>query len=133
VKALSIRQPWAWLIVNGYKDIENRTWQTKYRGEFLVHASKTFDMKALGLLTMKRPDIVWPETIEDFGLGGIIGGVTLVDCVEKSDSKWFEGPYGFVLENPKKFEVIPYRGNLNFFNVDESVFATTGTLKPKVV
>ena len=43
MKALSIKQPWAWLIVNGYKDIENRTWKTNYRGTFLVHASKGFD------------------------------------------------------------------------------------------
>ncbi|WP_245839042.1 ASCH domain-containing protein [Yersinia kristensenii] len=39
MKALSIRQPWAWLIVNGYKDIENRTWNTKCRGPVLIHAS----------------------------------------------------------------------------------------------
>ncbi|WP_229215634.1 ASCH domain-containing protein [Duganella sp. CY15W] len=40
MKALSIRQPWAWLIVNGYKDIENRSWSTNVRGKVLVHASK---------------------------------------------------------------------------------------------
>jgi hypothetical protein len=40
MKALSIRQPWAWLIVKGYKDIENRTWATKLRGRVFVHASK---------------------------------------------------------------------------------------------
>ena len=37
--ALSIRQPWAWLILNGGKDIENRSWPTKVRGRVLVHAS----------------------------------------------------------------------------------------------
>ncbi|HDU8694716.1 TPA: ASCH domain-containing protein, partial [Morganella morganii subsp. morganii] len=40
MKAISIRQPWAWLIVNGHKDIENRSWRTKYRGQVLVHASQ---------------------------------------------------------------------------------------------
>lgn len=40
MKALSIRQPWAWLIVHGGKDIENRSWHTKFRGRFLVHAAK---------------------------------------------------------------------------------------------
>ncbi|NBF09766.1 ASCH domain-containing protein [Pseudomonas sp. Fl4BN1] len=40
MKALSIRQPWAWLIIHGGKDVENRSWHTKYRGRFLVHASK---------------------------------------------------------------------------------------------
>jgi hypothetical protein len=38
--ALSIRQPWAWLILHAGKDIENRDWPTKYRGPFLIHASK---------------------------------------------------------------------------------------------
>jgi hypothetical protein len=40
VKALSIRQPWAWLIVNGQKDIENRCWKTHFRGKIYVHAAK---------------------------------------------------------------------------------------------
>ena len=31
MKAISIRQPWAWLVVNGHKDVENRTWRTKHR------------------------------------------------------------------------------------------------------
>jgi hypothetical protein len=41
MKTLSIKQPWAGLIINGVKDIENRTWQTKYRGKILVHACGT--------------------------------------------------------------------------------------------
>ena len=40
MKALSIRQPWAWLIIHAGKDVENRTWCTNYRGRFLVHAAK---------------------------------------------------------------------------------------------
>ena len=43
MKALSIRQPWAWLIVHGYKDVENQSWSTDYRGPVLVHAGKTLD------------------------------------------------------------------------------------------
>ena len=41
IPALSIRQPWAWLIVNGYKDIENRDWPTVFRGRMLIHAGLT--------------------------------------------------------------------------------------------
>jgi len=41
--ALSIQQPWAWAIIHGGKDVENRTWPTKFRGRFLVHASRKFD------------------------------------------------------------------------------------------
>ncbi len=38
---LSVRQPWAWLIANGWKNVENRTKRTCFRGRFLVHASKS--------------------------------------------------------------------------------------------
>lgn len=43
IPALSIRQPWAWLIVNNHKPVENRSWPTSFRGRFLVHAGKTRD------------------------------------------------------------------------------------------
>ena len=43
MKALSIQQPWAFLIVNGLKDIENRDWSTTFRGLIYVHAGKTLD------------------------------------------------------------------------------------------
>ena len=38
IPALSIQQPWAWFIVNGYKDVENRTWSTKFRGRPMTTA-----------------------------------------------------------------------------------------------
>ena len=41
MKALSVHQPWAWLIVNGIKIVENRSWSTEFRGRFLVHAGLT--------------------------------------------------------------------------------------------
>ena len=46
MKALSIRQPWAWLIVNGHKDIENRSWPTRFRGPVLIHAAKGMTMSS---------------------------------------------------------------------------------------
>lgn len=39
IKALSIRQPWAWLILWAGKDIENRSRRFHFRGRFLIHAS----------------------------------------------------------------------------------------------
>lgn len=46
VKALSLKQPWAELVVSGKKIIEIRKWNTKFRGEFLIHASRNTDAKA---------------------------------------------------------------------------------------
>jgi hypothetical protein len=39
MKALSLRQPWAWAILHAGKRVENRVWNTHYRGAFLIHAS----------------------------------------------------------------------------------------------
>lgn len=113
MKALSIRQPWAWLIIQGYKDVENRKWQTNYRGKLYVHASKIIDMKAYNIFRdfYDLPDL---ETLQR---GGIIGQVEIVDCVKSHQSDWFEGPFGFVLKNSKPLPFKPCRGKLGFFDV----------------
>lgn len=49
-KALSLRQPWAWAVVHGYKDVENRSWSTKHRGPLLIHASKQLDPEGFRFL-----------------------------------------------------------------------------------
>lgn len=119
LQALSIRQPWAWLIVHGYKDIENRSWKTSYRGEFLVHAGKKFDKDAYDWV-VDNFDINLPS-VDELPTGGIVGLVTLEDIVETSVSPWFEGPLGYVLSNPKALEFIELRGQLGFFDTDISL------------
>ena len=118
MKALSIRQPWAWLIVNGYKDIENRTWSTDFRGRFFVHAPQKIDSE--GLEWVKS--IAWLTTLPDhFETGGLVGSVELVDVVidKEEGGFWFFGDYGFVLRDPDAFtEIEPMPGRLGFFEVD---------------
>lgn len=82
IRALSIRQPSAWLIVNGYKDIENRSYRTHYRGPLLIHAGKTAPSPGLIVKVDGRP-IKLPK---QYDLGGIVGIVTLEDCVTESKS-----------------------------------------------
>lgn len=50
--------------------------------------------------------------------GGIVGSIEIVDCVVKSNSRWFFGRYGFVLRNPIMLPFMPVRGQLGFFEVD---------------
>lgn len=124
MKALSIRQPWAWLIIHGGKDIENRCWPTNLRGRVLVHAAKgmtrhEYDDVADLLLDDRFGVDVMP-TFKAVQRGGIIGSVEIVDCVTASDSPWFFGPYGFVLRDPKPLPFQPMKGMLGFFNVPES-------------
>lgn len=107
MKTLSVRQPWAWLIVNGYKNIENRSWSTDYRGPLLIHASKTVE-------DVQVTDITLPT---EYDRGGIVGLVTLVDVVTSSASRWFTGKYGFVLQDAKSLPFTPMRGKQGLFEV----------------
>lgn len=114
---LSIRQPWAWLIVNGYKDIENRTWSTHFRGKVLIHASKKWDEdfepadeRVLG----EEMGIILPNK---FDFGGIVGIAEITDCINKSKSPWFFGPYGFTLANAKPLPFYPCKGKMGFFRL----------------
>ena len=118
MKALSIRQPWAWLIVNGYKDIENRSWSTDFRGRVYVHAGRRIKS---GDFPEQRDYITQSGIFlpEEPPLGAIVGEVTMTDCVDTSSSPWFCGPSGFQLSDPIAYDSpIPYRGQLGFFDVD---------------
>lgn len=123
MKALSIRQPWAWLILNAGKDIENRDWHTHVRGRVLVHAAKGMTRAeyedAYDTAMHINPSILFPDL--PLQRGGIVGSVEIVDCVEKSTSPWFFGRYGFVLRNPKPLPFTPWKGQLGFFDVPDSI------------
>ena len=116
MKALSIRQPWAWLIVNGHKDIENRDWTTKVRGRVLIHASKgmTRDEYAFAFVHAEEQGVKIPA-FGDLERGGIVGEAEIVDCVEDHPSPWFFGDYGFVLREAKPLPFRPCKGMLGFF------------------
>lgn len=132
--ALSIRQPWAWLILNAGKDIENRDWPTRVRGPVLIHASKGMTRgeyedcrEALREPYIGRPHVRLPP-MNDLARGGIVGSVEIIDCVTHSGSDWFFGRYGFVLRDAKPLPFRPYRGALGFFEVadDPTPIVTEG-------
>lgn len=115
--ALSIRQPWAWLILHGGKDIENRCWPTRFRGFVLIHASKGMtrgEYAAAQEYALARGITKLPAAA-DLERGGVVGVVRIVDCVARSDSEWFGGPYGFVLEDAEPLPFQAGRGALGFF------------------
>ena len=138
MRALSIRQPWAWLIVRPdiadpvarqeayrlglIKDVENRTWQTKMRGRFAIQASLSVKRPLYERLMddiEERHRIAIPSFREISEItGGIVGTANLVDCVREYDSTWKEkGQYGFILTQSKPVEFIPYLGRLSFFDI----------------
>jgi hypothetical protein len=76
------------LIVNGYKDIENRTWATRYRGPLLIQASASRPAKALIEYAAEIAHTRRIRLPDEYDLGGIVGMVHLDDCVTKHRSRW---------------------------------------------
>lgn len=124
MRALSIRQPWAWLIVNGFKDIENRDWETFYRGPVLVHAGLTMAARYYDEVQLWVDDtfnIQLPEPGE-LQRGGVVGLATITGCVRRSESRWFnEGGFGFQLKDARPLPFYPCKGMLKFFDVPAAV------------
>jgi len=126
--AISLKQPWAALLVHGLKTVEVRRWATARVGRVLIHASRTAD---------KRPEawkLVPPELNASARLlGGIVGSAELIECVayktvesfrddqprHLNDPTWFVGPvlYGFAFANAATLPFRPLSGWVRFFPV----------------
>ena len=125
-RAISIRQPWAWAILHAGKPVENRTWATRFRGRVLIHAGRTFDREGYEWIALNAERLGLPVGAvpgpNGFPMGGVVGAVTVADCVEEGDghpvedSPWFFGPFGFVLTDPEACELVPCPGRLGFFS-----------------
>ena len=123
MKVLTIKQPWATLIMQGDKRFEFRGWQTKYRGELLIHAVKGIDKEAVKRLSKYLP--------KELLLGKILGKVTLVDCIKMSPEfkeellkenrdiytkSSFQENYGWQIDNVQVFdEPIEAKGHLSLW------------------
>lgn len=142
MKTITVKQPWASLIVDGAKDVENRSWPTKYRGRILIHASIKPDYDIINTANpsiynaIKIKDYLFKDDIDAYcAVGAIIGSVEIVDCVINHPSIWAEKTlisapkinwlenkelspvYNWVLVNPIKFpEPIPAKGKLSFWD-----------------
>lgn len=119
MKALSVRQPWAELLISGRKPEENRSWWTRYRGPLILHASMTHDMDCGRWLI--ENDVVLEEPVPH---GVIIGLVQLVDCVHidkhKNPTKFAFGPWCWILAKPQRLQKpIRYMGKLGLFDITD--------------
>jgi hypothetical protein len=143
LKCISTRQPWAWLITHPQilvelgipvKDIENRGQSTSYRGDLLIHTGKVVDedLFSAGRLTHwywqrkfghagEALYDAMPKRLDDYPRGAIVGRAELTDVVVKSNSLWFNGPYGLVLSHAVALSPIAYPGQLKIFDVPVSV------------
>jgi len=128
--ALSLKQPWAALLVHGHKTIEVRRWPTSRRGRVLIHAARIPD---------DRPD-AWKHVSEELKpaaqlAGGIIGAADLTGCIvyrsperfwadqgqHLNEPEWFHGSimYGFTFANAVVLPFRKYPGWMRFFPVDD--------------
>lgn len=126
MKVLTIKQPWASLIIEGYKRFEFRSWKTKYRGELLIHAGKSVDKEAYERLK---------EYLTEMPLGKIIGKVELTDCIKTTPEFFkerlkenkdiytksiFKEDYAWQVELKEKFDKpIEVKGKLGLWNYEE--------------
>lgn len=148
MKALSIRQPWAWAILHAGKRIENRDWRScHYRGPLLIHAAKGCGIEeyADAAMGMKHEGLAWPEqhalpvgapplpilpALAKLDRGGIVGVCRLVGVVDRDglytpsvapdlDMRWFAGPIGLILADVRPLPFVPFKGALGFFDVPD--------------
>jgi hypothetical protein len=113
--ALAIRQPYAWLVAHGVKDVENRTRRTHYRGQFLIHASLSAELLFEDTAAEIAAKAKMALPIE-FDAGGIVGVAEIVDCVRNFDSRWAaRGNWGWVIANARPLPVRACKGALGFF------------------
>ncbi|NBU58302.1 MAG: ASCH domain-containing protein [Betaproteobacteria bacterium] len=114
-RALTVRQPWAWLIVNGFKDIENRGRRTHYRGPVLIHAGLNTDEfnDETAARISKKYGVDIPETLE---FGGIVGIADIVSCHDRHSSPWYvPGNFAWELANPRRLSFRACTGALGLF------------------
>ena len=134
MRALSVRQPWAWLVVHGGKRIENRIWTTRFRGEFLIHAAKGMTgaewFDAVQFVAHRGHSARVPE-MKTLDRGGIVGIARLADVVSPHGGEchatalggdWhMHAQYGFLLADVRATPFIPCQGALGLFDVPPSI------------
>jgi hypothetical protein len=139
MKALSLRQPWLWAVLDLGKTIENRRWNTHYRGPILLHAAKgctvvecgegVRQIKAMAGIDW-RTDPRWPG-FEKLERGGICGYAEIVNVVppcalpglrpETDELRWhMPEQFGFVLRNVRRLPFTPCRGFQRWFEIPDA-------------
>lgn len=134
MKAITVKQPYAHLIPDGIKDIENRTWRTNFRGRVFIHASaQALNYKHLSLIQIAFLHKHHKDLLEDIVkkrlvTSAIIGEVDIIDCVVNHPSIWAENTnvntgfkikpiYNWVLANPVLYDkpILSIKGKLSFW------------------
>lgn len=118
-RVLTVRDPWAWLLVTGAKPVENRTWSTNYRGPLWIHAAAGFDYDDFDWCQEHGIQLPHPDTLP----GGIVGRVDLTSCLPVRRlppalaGHWSAaGPFCWLVTNAVRLsEPVPAKGRLGLW------------------
>lgn len=139
MRAITVIQPWAWLLASGQKKFETRSWQTNARSLFVIHASKRTKVsdEAFQALFSAAPELFTAHGIasaDDLAYGAAVGAARLVDC-RSTNGLWMPSPLeralgdfssnrfawdfreAYLLPNP-----IPYRGQQAVWEFPDTLF-----------
>ena len=128
LRAITVKQPWAWAIVAGHKDVDNRSRRTNYRGPLLIHAGAELDAAGFEFLWEVG---LYRSLPAELPQGGLIGIIDVVDCRKAYDSEWaFAGSWHWILRRPREFKgVLPCRGHQGLFEPEVSARSIAGALR----
>jgi hypothetical protein len=127
--AISLKQPWAALVVARVKTVEVRTWPTRQRGQVLIHAARSADDRPQGWALVNTPELEALAALR----GGVLGVVELTACLKyhtaeafaaaagqhRNAPSWFRpGLHGFVFQNPRPIAYHACPGRTLFFTVE---------------
>ena len=128
MKALSIRQPWAWLIVNGHKDVENRTWHSSHVGPLLIHAGQQLafgrEEYAEFAARMRDDQQIEIPPHDSIERGGFVGRAFMRGCgpSDRCPSRWNDqSGWCFLMERSSPLPYVPYRGRLGIFDAPDDI------------
>ena len=120
MKALTVRQPWAALLMAGIKDVENRSQPTSFRGRLAVHAALKFaDPSPYLVLADVAAELELSKSaVLRLPRGVVLGSVELHDCRQDSGSRWaLPGQWHWLVRDPRPLpEPVPARGQLGVWN-----------------
>lgn len=121
MKAISIKQPWAWLIANGYMTVENRKWYTGHRGDILIHASKSKADLERDLEYVRRVFRIGIDQ-EQLLFGQVLAVADLIGCTKEPEARvdqyWHkEGHFAWILRRIRPIDPFEVRGRLNLFEI----------------
>lgn len=139
MKALTVQQPWAWAIIHGGKDVENRTQLWKHRGPVVIHAGLRYSHRGFDVINrlcgLNLPP--WNVGHDSETTGTIIGVVDLVDAHHAEagccESPWAETSYvehggrvrheivHLVLEHPRPVTPVVARGSLGLWDLRDDL------------